>query len=192
MQVSGRNGRFGIGLGLAALSLALLGVSEGDSIQDLGPGESGFLAHAPPAKAALHAQAIAVAETYLFHGLVEHDGDAVLLADDCHRAEQGSSTGDTAAQIRASLESAPLQVITGIANIRWFVECDGNDVCEALAIYDLEVNAFGPRPPVLIAERFRVEDGLIHAIEAIFFTQPNSTRCSGACFSDPGLGHSAP
>src|SRR5215475_11409590 len=115
--------RIAIPLGLAAVSLALLGVSEGDS---------------------------------------------ALLADDCHRTEQGRSTGDSAAQIRASLESAPLQVITGIANVRWFVECDRNDVCEAIAIYDLEVNAFGPRPPVLITERFRVEDGLIQQIEAVF------------------------
>src|SRR5262245_48011642 len=112
--------RIPIGLGLAGLALVLLGthVEEGDTLQDLDPGEAGFLAHAPPSKAALHAQAIAVAETYLFHGLVAHDGDAVLLADACRRTEQGRSTGDNAAAIRASLEPAPLQVITRIANLR--------------------------------------------------------------------------
>src|SRR5262245_40221261 len=179
---------------LIAASAALLAfhVQQGDSVQQLDPGEAGFLAHAPPAHAPLHRQAIEVAETYLFHGLVEHDGDRVLLADDCHRTEQGRSTGDSAAQIRASLESPPLRVVSGISNLRWFVECGRNSACEAVAIYDLEINAFGPLPPVLITERFRVEDGLIHEIEAVFFVHTQMGLCSGACFPDPGLGHSAP
>jgi hypothetical protein len=167
-------------------------VEEGDSTQTLGPGEAGFLAHAPPAHGPLHQQAIDVAETYLFHGLVEHDGDLVLLADDCHRTEQGRSTGDNAAEIRASLESPALAVVTGISNIRWFVECNRSAACEAVAIYDLEVNAFGPAPPVLIAERFRVEDGLIQEIEAVFVIHGSFERCSGACFPPSELGHEAP
>ena len=145
---------------LAAVCAGLLGVSEGDSIQELGPGESGFLAHAPPAKSPLHAQAIAVAETYLFKGLVEHNPTSaaqVLLADDATRAEQGRVNATSGAAIRNQLgTSAGLKIITGIKNIRWFVECDRDDVCEAVAFYDLETNANGPTAPVAIAERFRV------------------------------------
>lgn len=192
MNFRSRGIRTAVPLAVAVLSAGLLGINEGDSIQELGPGQAGFLVHAPPAKGPLHAGAIAVAETYLFHGLVEHDGDQVLLAGDCHRTEQGRSTGDNAAQIRASLESPALRVVSGISNIRWFVECNSDAVCEAVAIYDLEINAFGPRPPVLISERFRVEDGLIQEIEAIFVIQTNPTLCSGACFPPSGLGHEAP
>ena len=47
-------------------------------------------------------------------------------------------------------------------------------------------------PPVLISERFLVEDGLIHEIEAIFFVQESFDNCSGACFLANELGHEAP
>ena len=187
-------GRAAIPWALAALCAGLLGISEGDSIQELDPGEAGFLVHAPPAKAPLHEQAIAVAETYLFKGLVEHNPASaaqVLLADDATRAEQGRVNATTAEAIRTQLgTSAGLKSITGIANIRWFVECDRDDVCEAVAFYDLLVNT-GPLP-VLISERFRVEDGLIQEIEAIFVIQTSTTpRCSAACFPPSGLGHEA-
>src|SRR5262245_1423078 len=181
---------------LAALSAALLGVSEGDSIEELGPGKAGFLAHAPPALGPIHAQAIAVAETYLFKGLVEHNpasSEEVLLADDATRAEQGRVNATSADQIRTALGTgAGLKIITGIKNIRWFVECNRDVVCEAVAFYDLEVNANGPAPPVLIAERFRVANGLIEEIEAIFVIHGDATRCSGACFPASELGHEAP
>lgn len=181
------------------LSLGLLGfhVEQGDTVAELGPGEEGFNAHFPRGLLSpLHKQAIEVAETYIFGGLVEHDGDKVLLAEDAFRTEQGRSTGDNAAEIRASLESDALKVVSGVKNLRWVVECNFDEVCHASATFDLEIDGFSPPapllPPVLISERFRIEDGLIHEIEAIFVIQETFDRCSGACFPDNELGHEAP
>ncbi len=173
---------------LLVLSLGLLGfhVQQGDTLTDPDAEEI----HDDDDVSEQHAEAIAVAETYIFHGLVEHDGDKVLLADDALRTEQGRSTGDNAAAIRASLESPALQVVSGVKNLRWVVECNFDDVCHASAIFDLEIDAFGPRPPVLIAERFRVEDGLITEIEAIFVIQEDFGPCSGECHAPPELGRS--
>ena len=196
MRFRSLGSRTAVPLAVAVLSAGLLGIDQGDSIQELAPGQAGFLLHSPPAHGPLHEQAIAVAETYLFHGLVEHNPDSaalVLLAETATRAEQGNVNATTGAAIRTQLgTSLGLKIITGISNIRWFVECDSDAVCEAVCIYDLEVNALGPRPPVLIAERFRVEDGLIQEIEAIFVSLTDPTRCSGACFPPSGLGHEAP
>ncbi len=60
-----------------------------------------------------------------------------------------------------------MKVITGIRNVRWIVEGD-----EAVAFYDLDVTTSDRS--VLIAERFRVVDGFITEIEAIFHAQPAS------------------
>jgi hypothetical protein len=49
--------------------------------------------------------------------------------------------------------------------VRWIVEGD-----QAVAFYDLLVTTSDR--PVLIVERFRVVDGLITEIEAIFHAQP--------------------
>ncbi len=175
---------------LLVLSLGLLGfdVQQGDTLTD----PDADRIHIRKPISIQHADAIAVAETYIFGGLVEHDGDKVLLADDALRTEQGRSTGDNAAAIRASLESPGLRVVSGVENLRWVVECNDDDVCHAEATFDLEIDTFGPRPPVLISERFRVEDGLIQEIEAIFVVQETFERCSGACFPANELGHEAP
>lgn len=109
-------------------------------------------------------QLITAAEKYLFQGLVEHDGSEVPLAPDCWRIEQGVDTGDTAAKIREQLTAEVMNVITGLDNLRWLVEGD-----EGVVYYDLHTKA-SPKP-VLIAERFKVRDGLIQEIEAIFAMQ---------------------
>ncbi len=107
---------------------------------------------------------IAAAEKYLFQGLVEHDGSKVPLAPDCWRIEQGADTGNNAAKIREQLASEVMNVITGLDNLRWLVDGD-----EGVVYYDLHTKA-SPKP-VLIAERFKVSNGLIHEIEAIFALQ---------------------
>ena len=114
---------------------------------------------------------IQAAEKYLFHGLVEHDGSKVPLAEGVVRIEQGRNTGDGADGLRQALAHEVMNVITGIRNIRWVVEDE-----QAVAFYDLDVTTSDR--PVLIAERFRVVDGLITEIEAIFFPQP-ATRSDG-------------
>ncbi len=106
---------------------------------------------------------IAAAEQYLFHGLVEHDPDKVPLAPNAIRTEQGHNTGTSGEAIAKSLRSDIMNVIQGIRNVRWIVEGD-----QAVAWYDLDTTR--TETPVLIAERFRVENGLITEIEALFHT----------------------
>ena len=76
--------------------------------------------------------------------------------------EQGENTGSSGAEIKQRLLGEEYQVITGISNERWLV--DGN---EAVVFYDLHVSSLDA--PVLIAERFKVIDGLIEEIEALIY-----------------------
>ncbi len=108
---------------------------------------------------------IEAAEKYLFHGLVEHDGSKVPLAENVVRTEQGHNTGEGRNGLVEALAHDVMNVITGIRNVRWIVEGD-----QAVAFYDLDVTTSDR--PVLIAERFRVVDGFITEIEAIFHPQP--------------------
>ena len=108
---------------------------------------------------------IEAAEKYLFHGLVEHDGSKVPLAENVTRIEQGHNTGSGREGLIEALAHDAMNVISGIRNVRWIVEGD-----EAVAFYDLDVTISDR--PVLIAERFRVVNGLISEIEAIFHAPP--------------------
>ncbi len=108
---------------------------------------------------------IEAAEKYLFHGLVEHDGSKVPLAENVVRHEQGHNTGEGRQGLVEALSLEVMNVITGIRNVRWIVEDE-----QAVAFYDLETKVSDK--PVLIAERFRVVDGLITEIEALFHAQP--------------------
>jgi hypothetical protein len=115
---------------------------------------------------------ISAAAKYI-NALVSHDPSDVPLASDVHRRENGNDTGDSAEAIRRSLSPpTPNQVITGARDIRWFVDSKTND---AIAYYLLDV-ATTPPQVVHLAERFRVEHGLITQIEAIFSVNgiPNS------------------
>ena len=47
MNFRSRGIRTAVPLAVAVLSAGLLGINEGDSIQELGPGQAGFLVHAP-------------------------------------------------------------------------------------------------------------------------------------------------
>ncbi len=114
---------------------------------------------------------IGVAEKYLFHGLVEHDGSKVPLAESVVRTEQGHNTGEGRNGLIEALAHDVMKVITGIRNVRWIVEGD-----QAVAFYDLDVTTSDR--PVLIAERFRVVDGLITEIEALFHAQSAQAESS--------------
>ncbi len=111
---------------------------------------------------------VEAAEKYLFHGLVEHDGSKVPLAENVVRYEQGHNSGDGREGLIEALSHEVMNVITGVRNIRWIVEGD-----QAVAFYDLDTKASDK--PVLIAERFRVVNGLITEIEALFHAQPATT-----------------
>src|SRR4051794_36807829 len=64
---------------------------------------------------------IDAANAYLA-ALVSHNGDAIPLADDAQRYENGSNTGDGAQGIRDGVESPIMYVITGIQDLHWEVE----------------------------------------------------------------------
>ncbi len=110
---------------------------------------------------------IEAAEKYLFHGLVEHEGSKVPLAENVVRTEQGHNTGEGRDGLVESLAHDVMKVITGIRNVRWIVEGE-----QAVAFYDLDVTTSDQ--PVLIVERFRVVDGLITEIEALFHAQAST------------------
>ena len=112
---------------------------------------------------------IEAAEKYLFHGLVEHDGNKVPLAENVVRREQGRNTGQGRPGLIQALSHEVMNVITGIRNVRWIVEDE-----QAVAFYDLDTK--GSDRPVLIAERFRVVNGLITEIEALFHAQPATSN----------------
>ncbi len=104
---------------------------------------------------------VEAAEKYLFDGLVQHRAEGSPFAPEARRTELGRNTGDSAEAIRKSLASDVMKVITGISDLRWIVEGE-----EGVAFYDLHTTT--QESPVRIAERFRVVDGLIVEIEAIF------------------------
>ena len=110
---------------------------------------------------------IEAAEKYLFHGLIEQDGTKVPLAENVVRIEQGKNTGDGRDALVAALANVGKGMIEGVRNVRWIVEGE-----QAVAFYDLDLNISDL--PVLIAERFRVVDGLITEIEVLFHAQAPS------------------
>ena len=104
-------------------------------------------------------QVVEAATAYL-DSLVSHDPTGVPLHGDAWRRENGHDTGTGAEAIRDALRSEIMDVVKGYREVRWFV-----DGVEAVAFYLLEVEGGSE---VLVAERFRVEDGLICEIEAVF------------------------
>jgi hypothetical protein len=113
------------------------------------------------------AQCMISAATKYIDALVTHEPSDVPLAPDCQRRENATDTGDTAEAIRQSMTPpTPDQIITDARDIRWFVDQPGH---EAIAYYLLDV-ATTPPQTVHLAERFKVEHGLIEQIEAIFST----------------------
>ena len=113
-----------------------------------------------------------IAEEYLFSGLVAHDPSKVPLAPNAVRTENGRNTGQGADDIGEKLKAWYMRMITGIRNLRWFIIGDQ----EAIAFFELDTTR--SPDPTLIAERFRVVDGLITEIEAIFHIPENSRPLS--------------
>jgi hypothetical protein len=97
--------------------------------------------------------------------LLSHDGSAVPLAADAWRIENGHDSG-RGDGIRDALALPIMHVISRLDAMRWFFEGD-----QAVVLYSLAAAGGGgvaATPAVPIAERFRVRDGLIHEIEAVF------------------------
>ncbi len=104
---------------------------------------------------------IAVANTYLQEGLMDHDPDAVLFAEDCVRIEMGYETGGNAAQLRELLLHDALKANKAMRDLAWVVEEPFVDVWYRLELHDVE-------EPLRISTRFHIVDGLIQRIEILF------------------------
>lgn len=120
---------------------------------------------------------IAAATSYL-EGLVHHDGSKVLLAPNVTRSEQGHVNTRDEASLRKSLDREP--AMDGYRDLRFVVDTDSHQ----LVYYTLlRLSMRGDQAPpgiapgpvtVHLAERFKVEHGLITEIEALFYTQTGS------------------
>ncbi len=104
---------------------------------------------------------IAVANTYLQHGLLEHRPELVLFADDCVRFEMGFETGRSAEQLRELLLRDAYKANKAMGNFRWVVEDPYVDVR-----YSLE--AHGVSELMEVAARFKIVDGRIAHIDILF------------------------
>jgi len=104
---------------------------------------------------------IAVANTYLQEGLMDHDPDAVLFAEDCVRIEMGYETGGNAAQLRELLLHDALKANKAMRDLVWVVEEPFVDVWYRLELHDVE-------EPLRISTRFQIVEGLIQRIEILF------------------------
>ena len=105
---------------------------------------------------------LAAAQAYLA-ALLSHDGSGVPLADEVWRIENGRVTADGADTLRKSLESEIMHTVRGIDEASWFASGDS-----AAVFYTLRARAGDRDLFMRIAERFRVVDGRLAEIEAVF------------------------
>lgn len=96
--------------------------------------------------------------------LITHDGSKIPIAPDAWRLEQGVNTGTSGQVIQEDMSKQYFDYIKGLRDIRWFVS--GDD--EAIAYYVLDIQDAPGIKATMVAERFKVEDGLITEIEAVF------------------------
>ena len=138
---------------------------------------------------------IAAATSYL-EGIVHHDGSKVLFAPDAVRTEQGHDTGKGEAILRAALLRMPPML--GYRNTRFVIDRESHQLVY-YTLLRLEVDgsraAGNPPPPgstpagpvtVHLAERFKIEHGLITEIEAIFTNQAGTADGVSGWPDSPG------
>ena len=119
-----------------------------------------------------------LAATSYLEGLVHHDGSKVLFAPDIVRTEQGRDAGKGEAVLRAKLDKEPPML--GYTNIRFTIDEKTHQIVY-FTLLRLATDESQPAPPpgakplspvtVHLAERFKVEHGLIEEIEALFYVQ---------------------
>ena len=117
---------------------------------------------------------IATARTY-FDAIAAHDGSKVPFAATARRTEQGRDTGNGEDTMRSVLDKEPDM---SLGETRWFVDEAQHTVIGFTLLHLTGQNADPDRPThptsgkpttVHLAERFKVVDGLIHEVEAIFY-----------------------
>jgi hypothetical protein len=128
----------------------------------------------------------AAATSYL-EGIVHHDGSKVLFAPDVRRTEQGHDTGRGEATLRAALLKMPPML--GYRNTRFVVDEKNHQLVYFTLLRLDNAAAIGkPGTPVTVhlAERFKVEHGLITEIEAIFWSQTGTADGESGWPDSPG------
>jgi hypothetical protein len=136
---------------------------------------------------------IAAATSYL-EGIVHHDGSKVLFAPNAVRTEQGHDTGKGNATLRAALLRMPPML--GYSNTRFVVDEKSHQLVyytllhlniEPGSLKNPAVSGATQQGPVTVhlAERFKIEHGLITEIEAIFFNQSGTPDGQSGWPSDP-------
>jgi hypothetical protein len=138
-------------------------------------------ADSTPCSDSSRACVIATANTYI-QGLVSHDGSKVPLAGNARRTENGMVTGTSGPGIANDLgTNSGDKAVYDARDIRWFVDGD-----QATAYYLRDTSTPGSTSPhtatVHLSERFKVDNGLISEIEAIFWINPGPTPDSD-CWS---------
>ncbi len=101
--------------------------------------------------------------TKYLDALISQDGASIPLAAECWRSEQGKCAAKPAEGIRKSSTDPIMDGNSAYRDLRTWI--DGDDV---IAFYLLDIS----NSTVHIAERFRVIDGLIHEIEALYYLNP--------------------
>jgi hypothetical protein len=105
---------------------------------------------------------IDTALTYL-RSLVTHDTSELRVAPTAHRWEEGGLNAETAQEL-CDGNQGPVTIedaVLSMRQLKWSVVDRDN----AIAFYYLD----SPTSPTYIAERFKVDNGLIQEIEAIFY-----------------------
>ena len=124
---------------------------------------------------------IATAQTY-FDGLAAHDGSRIPFAPNARRTEIGRSTGDGEDSMRSAID---LQPDLTVSATRWFADESSHNVIGFTLLHVAGGNADPNRPSygtsdqaatTHLAERFKVVDGLIREVEAIFFIEFGNPR----------------
>lgn len=116
---------------------------------------------------------IAAAKSYL-DAVTTHDGAKVLVHPDVRRTQNGRTTAEGDAAIRASMLKEPDMLPH--QNTRWFVDRAQNTVI-AYTLFIVQPTNADPRRPAYssngkgatthLAERFRIQNGVIAEIEAV-------------------------
>jgi hypothetical protein len=117
---------------------------------------------------------IAAATTYI-DAFLSKDGSSIRLAQNARRTENGMETGTSGPEIANDMtNNQGDHAIYAIRDLRWFVDGE-HAVAYYLQDTSLPNMNVGHTSTVHLAERFRVQAGLITEIEAVFWVTPGPT-----------------